>query len=242
MTALLSLLAGGVVNAQSTNSKTLQIVLIRPDSSGPQYYSSDPTHQGSATDFEKGVLFGIEEAQRTGQLLGWTVTLGINQTFGSTPSRQSPLASVMIAQKQSDIPSEVIAQLNNYNGLLLSLFGEHKPISCNGRSFYLTSASSNEAVLWDSTDERFGAAQLNDRYQSRFHEGMDSNAWGGWFAVKVLSEAAFRTGSSKPEKILKYLENSQTKFDGHKGKQFQFGANHVMITDSTSRNAVIGCK
>jgi len=76
--------------------------------------------------------------------------------------------------------------------------------------------------LWVSTLERYGAAQINDRYRSRFHTGMDGDAWAGWFAVKVASESALRAGSSEPARLLVYLESPATSFDGHKGWPLSF--------------------
>lgn len=77
-------------------------------------------------------------------------------------------------------------------------------------------------ALWTSTLERYGAAQINDRYRGRFHAGMDGEAWAGWFAVKVASESALRAGSAEPARLLVYLESPGTSFDGHKGWPLSF--------------------
>jgi ABC-type branched-subunit amino acid transport system substrate-binding protein len=81
---------------------------------------------------------------------------------------------------------------------------------------------SDSVVLWDQRLERFGASQLNDRYRVAAKSGMDGNAWAGWAAVKTVSEAALRSGSGNPDRILAYLEASSTQLDGHKGWPLSF--------------------
>jgi ABC-type branched-subunit amino acid transport system substrate-binding protein len=79
-----------------------------------------------------------------------------------------------------------------------------------------TPAATDSVVLWGSTLERYGAAQINDRYRAKYGVGMDGAAWAGWAAVKIASEAALRARSSEPAQLLAYLESPST-FDGHKG-------------------------
>jgi hypothetical protein len=51
---------------------------------------------------------------------------------------------------------------------------------------------------------------------------MDGFAWAGWAAVKIATEAALRTRSTSPAKLLAYLESPTTQFDGHKGWSLKF--------------------
>jgi hypothetical protein len=51
---------------------------------------------------------------------------------------------------------------------------------------------------------------------------MDGNAWAGWAAVKIAAEAALRTGSNDPVKLLGFLESPTSQFDGHKGWPLTF--------------------
>jgi hypothetical protein len=51
---------------------------------------------------------------------------------------------------------------------------------------------------------------------------MDGRAWAGWAAVKIGSEAALRARSTAVERILAYLEQPTSRFDGHKGWQLGF--------------------
>jgi hypothetical protein len=77
-------------------------------------------------------------------------------------------------------------------------------------------------TLWASTLERYGAAQINDRYRARYKAPMDGMAWAGWFAAKVASESALRVRSPQPAQLLAYLESPSTSFDGHKGWPLSF--------------------
>jgi ABC-type branched-subunit amino acid transport system substrate-binding protein len=88
-----------------------------------------------------------------------------------------------------------------------------------GRS---ASLPSDSVVLWGSSLERFGASQINQRFRDRYHLEMDGAAWAGWMAAKVASEAALRTRSSDPARLVAYLESVSTQFDGHKGWPLSF--------------------
>ena len=77
-------------------------------------------------------------------------------------------------------------------------------------------------ALWTSTLERYGGSQINGRYRVRYRAGMDGNAWAGWAAVKIISESALRATATRPAKLLAYLENPNTTFDGHKGWPLSF--------------------
>ncbi|HKY98834.1 MAG TPA: hypothetical protein VJL35_13325, partial [Gemmatimonadaceae bacterium] len=72
--------------------------------------------------------------------------------------------------------------------------------------------------LWDAALERYGAAQLNDRFKSFSGEKMTGAAWAGWFAVKVVFESYLR-GSGD---ILRWIASDTAQFDGHKGSPLSF--------------------
>ena len=64
--------------------------------------------------------------------------------------------------------------------------------------------------VWHHSLERFGAAQLNDRFRAAAIPP-DDHAWLGWFAVKLCWEA---TARARPPRELGY--------DGHKGMALRF--------------------
>jgi ABC-type branched-subunit amino acid transport system substrate-binding protein len=82
----------------------------------------------------------------------------------------------------------------------------------------------DSVTLWGSSLQRFGASQLNDRYRDKYHTWMDGFAWAGWAAVKIAAEAALRTRSTSPARLVDYLESQSAQFDGHKGWPLTFRA------------------
>lgn len=83
-------------------------------------------------------------------------------------------------------------------------------------------ATGTEASIWHPDLFRFGAAQLNERFERRFAESPGEGAWTTWMAVKVLWESAVRTRSADPDAIAAVLLDESTSFDGHKGQELTF--------------------
>jgi ABC-type branched-subunit amino acid transport system substrate-binding protein len=82
--------------------------------------------------------------------------------------------------------------------------------------------AAGEVVMWHSSLERFGAAQLNDRFLESQGVPMTSEAWGGWMAVKIIWEAFLRAPSSAASGLAEHLAAATTHFDGHKGVPLSF--------------------
>jgi PQQ-dependent catabolism-associated beta-propeller protein len=78
-------------------------------------------------------------------------------------------------------------------------------------------------VLWHPALARFGAGQLNDRFERRHGREMGGTDWLGWAAVKVLWEASTRMESTGARLIAAYLADGATRFDVHKGDGITFG-------------------
>ncbi len=68
-----------------------------------------------------------------------------------------------------------------------------------------------QIVDWHPSLTRFGAEQLNSRFESRFGAPMDSLAWASWMAVMIAAEMALR--ATPLERL---------RFDGHKGERLSF--------------------
>lgn len=73
-----------------------------------------------------------------------------------------------------------------------------------------------EAWAWHPDFMKFAARDLNNRFRKAHQVPMDSDAWAGWAALKMLSEAVARTQSADPKRILTYLREDMA-FDGQKG-------------------------
>ena len=86
----------------------------------------------------------------------------------------------------------------------------------------LGNAGRGEPALWHGRLERYGAAQLNDRYRAEFRSPMDSLAWSAWMAVKIVAETALRLRGFETTPVIDWLEDPRTRFDGHKGRALSF--------------------
>jgi PQQ-dependent catabolism-associated beta-propeller protein len=73
-------------------------------------------------------------------------------------------------------------------------------------------------VAWLPSLDRYGAAELNERFRRRYQTPMTASAWTGWFAIKALVENALREGSGA--RLCELL--AQARFDGHKGTPLFF--------------------
>jgi ABC-type branched-subunit amino acid transport system substrate-binding protein len=85
-------------------------------------------------------------------------------------------------------------------------------------------AATRRVELWHPSLERFGAEQLNQRYERRYGRPMDSDAWAGWIAVKILAESALRAHATTSGALQRALTDPRAQFDGHKGRPLVFDA------------------
>ena len=82
--------------------------------------------------------------------------------------------------------------------------------------------ATSRVELWHASLERFGAEQLNQRFMRRFGVAMDSDAWAGWIAMKIVSECALRAEDTSPIALRRALADPKAHFDGHKGRPLSF--------------------
>jgi hypothetical protein len=69
---------------------------------------------------------------------------------------------------------------------------------------------------WHHSLTKFGAAELNERYERFASRFMTSDAWLGWCAVKALTEAWLQAGGA----LCRSLDALE--FDAHKGEPLRF--------------------
>lgn len=83
--------------------------------------------------------------------------------------------------------------------------------------------------LWHAGLTRFGAAQLNERFEKHLRGQPSSGTWAGWMAVKVVWETALRTGRLDARVLAgSLLHPEQPGFDGHKGEALAFDGVHQL--------------
>ena len=160
-------------------------------------------HVASEESAIRGAQLGAEEAGRTAGLLGARFEL------------TTDLDGVIAVVGGAELP-----------GVPLLATGEPGPPRPN--VFHVSSSEAErraalarwggeggEVVDWHSSLTRFGAEQLNSRFEARFGAPMDSLAWASWLAVKIAAEMALR--STPLERL---------RFDGHKGEPLWFREDH----------------
>jgi ABC-type branched-subunit amino acid transport system substrate-binding protein len=227
--------------AQSTRG-ALRIALITPGNSG----GSTPSASAA-----RGVRLGAAEAKQTANLFGNDVELyeGTTRTTATAAAAQLLSArqvQVLIASSADDVES-LSRFAESHHILFLNVASRAQAVRSACRRFTFHIEATNETyanasrfpggrssrtiapvrdadsvLLWSPTLERYGAIQINDRYRDKYGVGMDESAWAGWAAVKFVAEAALRTRSTEPSRLLAYLEAVDTQFDGHKGWPLSF--------------------
>ena len=215
--------------AQQPNGDTLRIGLVVPDSA-----ARTPEMRSAA----RGVVMGVEEAARSAALFGRTVRL----LEGADASRLVGEGRVQaLLGGFGDGECRALGDLAQSRGVVFVDLGcdgdALRGRECRRASFHVAPSAAMRAdalaqagmsgggvEMWDARLERFGADQLNQRFRARFGEGMDSQGWAGWFAVKMLWESALRARSAEPAALLRWLEGDAAQFDGHKGRPLSFRA------------------
>jgi len=77
-------------------------------------------------------------------------------------------------------------------------------------------------MAWHPSLDRFGADQLNRRFRLRAGRAMDGDAWAGWAAVKIATEAAMHATSTPGATIADQLAGERSAFDAQKGWPLSF--------------------
>jgi hypothetical protein len=155
----------------------------------------------------RGAQLGAEEAGRTAELLGARLEL-VNGTDGV-------LAVVgELGNGDSAVPFLNIRAMEERAPLRPNVF--HVAASAPERREALErwqgpKPEGVRVVDWHPSLTKFGAEQLNQRFESHFGAPMDERAWAAWLAVMAAAEAALRNTT---------LE--RLRFDGHKGERLSF--------------------
>lgn len=78
------------------------------------------------------------------------------------------------------------------------------------------------AAAWHWAWERYGAPQLEKRFEKRHQRPMKSVDWAGWLAVKVVADAVQYTKSGDFKLIRDYLFSDKVIIDAFKGNRASF--------------------
>ncbi len=113
-------------------------------------------------------------------------------------------------------PTEQLTFSGQYetSGLSAATIGYPAP-AAQTRKFYAsslrnapkTAVKHRHIASWEATLSDNGAQRLNLRFLGRFGQAMDPSAWAAYMGIKILAEAATKTGSTKSTDLIKYMEN-----------------------------------
>ena len=76
-----------------------------------------------------------------------------------------------------------------------------------------------EPLTWDASSESWGGTQLQDRFERLFHRRMMPLDMQAWTGVRMVGEAASRTNSSDPDKIMAYMKGPDFGIAAYKGQR-----------------------
>jgi hypothetical protein len=192
---------------------------------------------GVSPAYEQGLLLGAEEMGRTAELLGGS--LEVERARG--PLREAlprlERAAVLIAAAP---PHELALPAAARGGARISVApGEADeevegvlrvgwPESWRRAALAPRNAAAGAAALraldWHPSLERYGAAQLNERFSRRFGAPMTEEAWRAWVAVKAAAEAMLRSPARDPDAALRGLV-----LDGHHGRALRFSRAGLLL-------------
>ena len=72
---------------------------------------------------------------------------------------------------------------------------------------------------WDAAFDQWGAVQLQNRFTNGFHRSMTAQDMQAWTAVRMVGEAAARTNSGDPVKMLAYMKSPAFSVSAFKGQK-----------------------
>ncbi|HEX8851590.1 MAG TPA: ABC transporter substrate-binding protein [Gemmatimonadaceae bacterium] len=202
-------------------SDTLRLTLVVDDTS-------------SRATLVHGATLGAEEAMRTGRLFGTAATLRMVSAHDSARldllvRGGVPRASMILLAADSATCAKVAAAAALQQVAVFDAGCPVHSVPAAPNAYSLVSRASASAPsdsarleLWHWSLDRFGGEQLNQRYQRRFGERMDSRAWSGWFAAKMGLDLALRAHSTDGATMLRLLSSGRQQFDGQKGRPLYF--------------------
>lgn len=229
-TALFLLLGTSMmpVVAQAAEAMEVTMILVTPDS-------------GDYSSHRNGAILGQTEGNIQGQFLGINYEL-IELSLEEALAYEGLPSAVVVAG-----PSDYFGQITGQFGIdevpIFNISNSDNALRevCLNSVYHtlpsdrmLADAVSQwqqanpgaevEARAWHPAFVKFAARDLNKRYMEQFGVEMDSDAWAGWAATRIMAEAVVRTSSSDPADIIVYLNDSLV-FDGQKGATHNFRPN-----------------
>ncbi|MGH8557528.1 MAG: ABC transporter substrate-binding protein [Methylococcales bacterium] len=124
---------------------------------------------------------------------------------------------------QSEVP--VLTQSDDYDVVVVAdeqgLFGEYLAY----RTWLPRPVIGTQGLIataWDRSHEQWGAEQLQNRFMKSAARWMTEQDYTAWLAVRVIGEAATRTGKSDPESLKAFIRSDDFSVAGFKGTKLSF--------------------
>jgi ABC-type branched-chain amino acid transport systems, periplasmic component len=184
-----------------------------------------------------GVTQGLAEANLQGRFSGQTYQLEKVEIEALLAPSDTPPTAVLAALSPRDL-ERVSAALKDTP--IFNLTAQHDSLRalCRPNLFHVIASqrmikdavsqwqskhpeATVEALTWHHDFKQYAARELNNRFRKAHGLAMDSHAWASWAAVKLLSDAIARTGTTERARLLEYLKED-LEFDGNKGILLNF--------------------
>jgi ABC-type branched-subunit amino acid transport system substrate-binding protein len=194
----------------------------------------------------QGARFGAAEAGHTARLIGAVFTV---HEAGSAPGTAAAAAERLIREHgvnaivggSTPADADALSELAARERVLFMNVGaalEAMRHRCSAFTFHVAPSNAMRlavlaaapaplppdarALSWHPLLERFGAAQVSDRFEAHSGQRLRERAWEGWIAMKILFDASQRARTTEPAALAAFLVTERSAFDGHKGMQLSF--------------------
>lgn len=189
----------------------------------------------------RGAQLGAEEVLRAGELVGRP--LAVLTATATTPAETTAAARALIRQGAfaviggfDEASCRALDELATEEGVLflnVGCRGEQLRSERGPNTFHVEASESvyrrfrgaseaPEPTLWHAGLTRYGAGQLNDRFERRFGQPPGADEWASWMAIKLLWEATLRAEGTDARGLTNFLIGPAARFDGHKGQPLTF--------------------
>lgn len=192
-----------------------------------------PTAYNSSSG--KGVAQGVKEANQQGRFLGLDYKLAIASVADA--GTHAGAAAVFVAGSPSDVLA-VAAALEGAPVLNISSRDDDLRTDCRPNLFHTapsekmladaveqwkrqSDAADVVAQAWHEAFVKFAGRELNNRFRKAWRVAMDDEAWAGWVAVKIISDAVANNPDASGTELISYLREVM-EFDGQKGAYVTF--------------------
>ena len=188
----------------------------------------------ASPSLRSGLAFGTEEAGRTAALFGVVMTCDVavyDEGGAALAASLGTRPDAVVSAVPGAAGARLLAAAAERDLVVVDVAGA-SPLPAMARAgarriFHVHPLADGDSTtgtraLWHESLHRYGAEQLNDRFERRFGAPMDSTAWAAWFAVKLLADTLLRLPDGATTADVLATAIARGGFDGHKGRSLSF--------------------